>query len=107
MEKVSTRRSYLESFESAGKKKESLIARLADLHMQINSIEGEAGLEGDADCLDVFEKRMEYISSLLVHRKRIVNRMIGDICESGGFSRKQLAGDLGLDLVDLAACRDA
>jgi hypothetical protein len=57
------------------------------------------------DCPEELEGRIESLSCIASKRRKIANIMIDEICEQGGFSRNQLAGDLGLEILDVHAIR--
>ena len=107
---LSIKLSFLESHAGACDREKILIDRLAELHQQINTIEAECGSSKRkqtelSDCPEELESRIESLSCLASKRRKIANIMMGEICEQGGFSRNQLAGDLGLEILDVHAIR--
>lgn len=92
-------------FEQETRKRSEILKLIAEIHRQIDYIEtsrSETSQTKSDNTVkvsgDVLERQLSEVQSILDKRKRIVKRMIDEICEQSGMSRSELIGDLGLEL---------
>jgi chromosome segregation ATPase len=96
LESANARILPLETHVRLVEKTATLSDRIASLEHQLKSIERPDSVEDES--AETLELRVKYLDTQVVQRRRMAFRMMAEICEQCGFSRVELAGDLGLDM---------
>ena len=102
LDDLSTQCSMIMQYQEATKSRANTIAKLADLHRQINSIESSRSDATETDAFkvsgDELHAKIDQLVSELNKRRRIGKEMISQISDQCDMSRAALIGDLGLEM---------